>query len=113
MKTELLFKDKKFVEDFPGIPREGDFVRHESFPKDLRVKRVLWTREGTLLELEDPTKGHKWVSDDSGTSWLCQRCEAAFCSDVPPSHPNFPGSATVKGWVDECDVELARQVHGA
>lgn len=113
MRVELLFKDKKFSEDLPGIPRAEDRVRSKFFPDDMRVKQVVWTQEGVFLELEHPTKGHKWVSNDDGDQWLCQRCEAAYISTVPPEHPNFPGSPMVKGWVDECDAEIARQVHGA
>ena len=112
MKTELLFKDKKFVEDFPGIPWEGDFVRHESFPKDLRVKRVLWTREDIVLELEDPTGGHIWEGGPEG--WGCQRCGWLVVSSVSPDHPNFPGTETKKNsWLGDCDEEIVKLIQQA
>lgn len=112
MKTELLFKDKKFFEDFPGVPREGDFVRHESLPKDLRVKRVVWTRDGISLSLEDPTGGHIWEGEMDG--WACKRCGWLVMSAVPPGHPNFPGNSDKKtSWLDDCDEEIVRTVQQA
>ena len=110
MKIELCYSDKWFEDDLPAVPRRGELV--EAFGDTLRVREVVWRVRRIILELEHPTKGHKWVGNDDGDVWLCERCGALCISNVPPEHPNFPGSPMVKGWVDECDVVIARGLHG-
>ena len=110
MKTELLFKNKKIIEELPGIPRAGDVTRLDVFDRDLRVERVVWTREGVSWSLEIRQGGHVWVREEDG--WACQRCGWFVLSSVPPEHPNFPGSEAKKTyWLRDCDEEIAKTVH--
>lgn len=74
------------------------------------MKRVVWERSGVSLELADLSGGHAWEEDEG--CWRCNRCEWTVLSDVPPEHPNFPGSINEKfSWIEDCDVEIAKNVH--
>lgn len=105
MKVELQFKDSRVSETLPGVPRQGEFVRHAAFDKDLRIKRAIYTKTKLILELEDPLHGHDYVCDPEGSNnWHCSRCNLMFLCNFSPGHPQWPE-------FDECDLEIAKSLH--
>jgi len=105
MRFELQFKDKKIQTDLSGRPQQGEFIRSKHFDKDLRVKRVIWTQTRTILELEDPLRGHDYVCDpDNASEWHCRRCNLTFLCNFSPDHPQWPE-------FDDCDLEIAKSLH--